>query len=137
MSATQTQVGGSHYKDMKIQPVDYIHANGLGFIEGSVIKYVSRHKSKGGKQDLEKAKHFLELLIEREYPNEITVEKLDVETPVYRMLKDGDTFKDGDEYFNNSQGRWLKTLSYYWQNKVKFYSGTYCPHRRPIKKDSK
>jgi len=74
MSASQSQVGGSHYKDMKIQPVDYIHANGLGFIEGCVIKYISRHKSKGsGKQDLEKAKHFLELLIEMEYPETETI----------------------------------------------------------------
>ena len=71
MIANQTQVGGSHYKDMKIQPVDYIHANGIGFIEGCVIKYVSRHKSKNGKQDLEKAIHFLQLLIEMEYESVI------------------------------------------------------------------
>ena len=67
MKAVQTQVGGDHYAKLKIQPVEYIHANGLGFIEGSVIKYVTRHKSKNGKQDIEKAIHFLELLIEMEY----------------------------------------------------------------------
>lgn len=64
------QVGGSHYKDCKIQPVEYIHANGLGFCEGSIIKYVTRHKSKNGKQDLLKARHFIDLLISLEYPEE-------------------------------------------------------------------
>ncbi len=62
------QVGGEHYRDMAIQPVTFIHANELGFIEGSVIKYVCRHRKKSGRQDLEKAIHFLELLIELEYP---------------------------------------------------------------------
>jgi hypothetical protein len=66
-SALQTQVGGSHYKEMKIQPVEFITANNLGFIQGSVIKYISRYKSKNGRQDLEKAKHFIELLIQLEY----------------------------------------------------------------------
>jgi hypothetical protein len=66
MSALEKQVGGSHYRDMVIQPIEYILANGLGFIEGSVIKYVSRHKSKGGVEDLRKARHFLDLLIEHE-----------------------------------------------------------------------
>jgi len=105
VSATQTQVGGSHYKDMKIQPVEYIHANGLGFIEGSVIKYVSRHKTKGGKQDLEKAIHFLQMLIEREYPNEITVENLDVEMPGYRMLEEGEIINMGDELYDGVSWR--------------------------------
>lgn len=63
-----TQVGGGHYKDLKIQPVEFIHANGLGFMEGAVIKYVARHKAKNGRQDLEKAIHFLQLLLELEYP---------------------------------------------------------------------
>ena len=66
MSALNEQVGGGHYKDMAIQPVEYIHRNGLGFIEGCVIKYVSRWKQKNGLEDLKKAKHFLELLIELE-----------------------------------------------------------------------
>jgi hypothetical protein len=61
-----TQVGGSHYTDLAIQPIEYIWANGIGFSEGSVIKYVSRWKSKGGVKDLEKAHHHLALLIERE-----------------------------------------------------------------------
>ena len=66
MSALDTQVAGDHYKTLAIQPVEYIHANGLPFIEGSVVKYVSRWRSKGGIKDLEKARHFIDLLIELE-----------------------------------------------------------------------
>lgn len=58
-----TQVGGNHYKDLKIQPVEYIHANNIGYMEGNVIKYVSRWRAKNGIKDLEKAKHYIELLI--------------------------------------------------------------------------
>ena len=66
MSAFEEQVGGGHYKDMAIQPVEYIHRNKLGFVEGCVIKYVSRWRQKGGVEDLKKARHFLDLLIELE-----------------------------------------------------------------------
>jgi len=66
MSALDTQQGGDHYKKLKIQPIEYIHANSLPFAEGSVVKYVTRWRDKGGIKDLEKAKHFLELLIELE-----------------------------------------------------------------------
>lgn len=67
MSALDTQVSGDHYKNMAIQPVEYIHANNIPFIEGSIIKYVTRHRSKNGRDDLEKARHFIDILIEREY----------------------------------------------------------------------
>jgi hypothetical protein len=66
MSALDVQVAGNHYKDLAIQPVEYIHANGIGYFEGNVIKYVSRWKVKNGIKDLEKAKHYIELLIELE-----------------------------------------------------------------------
>ncbi len=66
MSALEKQEGGDHYKKLKIQPVEFIHANGIGFFEGNVIKYVTRWRDKGGVRDLEKAKHFIELLIELE-----------------------------------------------------------------------
>lgn len=69
MSAFDKQISGSHYKNKGIQPIAYIHANQLGFCEGNVIKYVTRHKEKNGKADLEKAIHYLELLIELEYGN--------------------------------------------------------------------
>lgn len=69
MSALDTQVGGEHYKSRAIQPVEFIHSNGLGFCEGNVVKYVTRWKAKGGIADLEKAKHYLEMLIELENRN--------------------------------------------------------------------
>lgn len=65
-SALNKQVSGDHYRGRKIQPVEYIHANGLDFFEGSVVKYVTRWRQKNGIPDLEKAKHFIELLIELE-----------------------------------------------------------------------
>jgi len=66
MSTLDEQVGGNHYKKLKIQPIEYIHANDIGFMEGNVIKYVSRWREKNGIKDLEKAKHYIELLIELE-----------------------------------------------------------------------
>ena len=63
-SALDKQVGGSHYRDKGIQPIIYIHANNLGFCEGNVVKYVTRWREKNGLADLEKAKHYIELLIE-------------------------------------------------------------------------
>jgi hypothetical protein len=63
-SALNRQVGGAHYRDKGIQPIIYIHANNLGFCEGNVVKYVTRWREKNGIADLEKAKHYLELLIE-------------------------------------------------------------------------
>jgi hypothetical protein len=65
-SALDVQVAGDHYKTLAIQPVEYIHANKIGYFEGNVIKYVSRWRSKNGIKDLEKAKHYIELLIELE-----------------------------------------------------------------------
>lgn len=61
------QVGGNHYKDLKIQPTEFIHANNIPFIEGNIIKYVIRHRSKNGIEDLKKAKHYIDLLINFEY----------------------------------------------------------------------
>ena len=66
-TALDTQVGGSHYKSERgIQPVEFIHSNGLTFIEGNVIKYVWRWKDKGGVEDLKKARHYIDMLIELE-----------------------------------------------------------------------
>jgi hypothetical protein len=65
-SALDRQVGGSHYKGCKIQPITFIHANNLGFMEGSVVKYITRWRAKGGVEDLKKCIHYLELLIEHE-----------------------------------------------------------------------
>ena len=63
MNPQNKQVGGNHYLTMAIQPVEYITRNKLGFLEGNVVKYVSRWKNKGGRQDLQKAIQCLELLI--------------------------------------------------------------------------
>ena len=60
------QVGGDHYQT-KIQPVEYIHANGLPFIEGNVVKYISRHKAKGGADDIEKAISYCKMLLKLDY----------------------------------------------------------------------
>lgn len=65
-SAFDTQVGGSHYKDLPVQPTEYIIKNGLPFCEGNVVKYVTRWTLKGGLEDLKKARHYLDLLIEVE-----------------------------------------------------------------------
>jgi hypothetical protein len=66
MSALDKQEGGDHYKTA-IQPIEFIHANKLGFIEGNVVKYVTRHRNKNGAEDIRKAIHYLELLLDLEY----------------------------------------------------------------------
>jgi len=58
------QVSGSHYKNFKIQPIEFIHKNNLDYIQGNIIKYVCRYKDKNGVEDLEKAKHYIEMLID-------------------------------------------------------------------------
>lgn len=69
MTALDVQIGGSHYREGGIQPVQYIEANGLGFLEGCAIKRLTRHNRDGGKgrQDIEKAIHELQLLLEFRY----------------------------------------------------------------------
>ena len=63
-SANDVQISGTHYKDKAIQPWDYVVANNLGYLEGNIVKYVSRWKDKGGMDDLKKARHYLDKLIE-------------------------------------------------------------------------
>ena len=66
MSALKEQIGGGHYKSMAIQPAQYVHANKIPYLEGSIIYYVTRWREKNGIEDLKKALHTLELLIELE-----------------------------------------------------------------------
>ena len=66
-NSLEEQVGGKHYKDMKIQPAEFINENKLLFAEGNAIKYICRHSKKGGIQDIEKAIHYLEMVKERDY----------------------------------------------------------------------
>tara|TARA_R100001443_G_scaffold378_9_gene1440 strand:+ start:1582 stop:1962 length:381 start_codon:yes stop_codon:yes gene_type:complete len=71
LKATLKQVGGNHYKDCKIQPIEYIVGNDLTFCEGNAIKYITRHRRKGeGAKDIEKAIHYLEMILETEYNDE-------------------------------------------------------------------
>lgn len=67
MSALDKQVSGDHYKDKGIQPIVYIHANNLGFCAGNVVKYITRYKEKNGAEDIRKAIHYCQLLLELEY----------------------------------------------------------------------
>ena len=61
------QVGGNHYRDFVIQPAEFINENKLLFAEGNAIKYICRHSVKGGQQDIEKAIHYLKMILERDY----------------------------------------------------------------------
>lgn len=63
-TANEIQIGGDHYKEKTIQPWDFIAANQLGYFEGNIVKYVSRWRDKGGINDLKKARHYLDKLIE-------------------------------------------------------------------------
>lgn len=67
-SALDKQEGGSHYKMFNIQPIEFIHANNIPFIEANVIKYITRHRNKNGAQDIRKVIHYCELLLQMEYP---------------------------------------------------------------------
>lgn len=67
LPASERQVGGTHYRDMKIQPSEFIYTNGLNWLQGNAIKYICRHAAKDGLDDLLKAKHYIDLLIEWEY----------------------------------------------------------------------
>lgn len=64
-----TQIGGNHYKNLKIQPIEYIMANNLNYCQGNAIKYLTRYKDKNGLEDLKKAKHYIDILIQLEYPD--------------------------------------------------------------------
>ena len=66
MSAYKKQIGGSHYKSMVLQPSEFINKNRLQFAEGSAIKYICRHSAKGKEEDIKKAIHYLEMILERD-----------------------------------------------------------------------
>jgi hypothetical protein len=70
MSALEVQIAGAHYKAMKIQPVEYIVENNIPYCEANVIKYVSRHREKNGAQDIRKAIHYLQLILQMQYDEE-------------------------------------------------------------------
>ena len=63
----ENQIGGKHYKNFRIQPAEFINENKLLFAEGNSIKYICRHSVKGKEEDIKKAIHYLEMILEREY----------------------------------------------------------------------
>ena len=63
----EKQVGGKHYKNFRIQPAQFINENKLLFAEGNAIKYICRHSFKGKEEDIKKAIHYLEMILERDY----------------------------------------------------------------------
>ena len=85
MSAYKKQIGGKHYLKYKIQPSRFVVENKLLYREGCVIKYILRHQDKGGKQDLLKAIHFIEMIMERDYRDE--KEKQETWVEGYRKWK--------------------------------------------------
>ena len=68
------QVGGNHYRNMAIQPSEFINKNNIPFAEGNAIKYLCRHKHKNQKEDLLKAKHYIDMAIDRDYPEQVKEE---------------------------------------------------------------
>lgn len=66
-----SQEGGDHYKHFPIQPAEFIHTNNIPYLEGNVIKYICRHNRKGGLEDLLKAKHYIDIIINLEYKNQL------------------------------------------------------------------
>lgn len=86
MKASETQVGGGHYKDFPIQPAEFCQKNKLPFCESAVVKYVCRHRDKNGPQDIRKAKHFLDLLLEFDYPDSTDGEEPFTDFDTYQFL---------------------------------------------------
>ena len=120
MKANEQQIGGGHYKDMAIQPIEFITKNNIPFIEGNIIKYICRWRVKGGVEDLKKARHYLDMLIENEEWSELNELKVGDRVSIidtkrtYRCGDDGIIintrevssgtifcvhFNDGDEWF--------------------------------------
>lgn len=76
MAALERQVGGDHYKRLGIQPVEFVMSNQMGFCEGNIVKYVTRWREKGGIQDLRKARHFLDFIMENQaYRDQVAVNR--------------------------------------------------------------
>ena len=72
-NSLENQIGGKHYRNMKIQPAEFINENKLLFAEGNAIKYICRHSSKGKAQDIKKAIHYLQMILERDYDADTSI----------------------------------------------------------------
>jgi len=80
------QIGGDHYQSMTIQPSEFINKNNLPFAEGNAIKYLCRHKQKGQRKDLEKAIHYCQMAIDRDYPKRFFRRSGEREKRIRRIL---------------------------------------------------
>ena len=106
-SALSVQVGGDHYKNYKIQPIDFIYLNGMSFIEGCIIKYICRYKNKGTPiEDLKKIKHYIDILIEKEK------EGLNSASKAAKLYYSW----DNDSYYHD----WLRRMESYRQDPVNY-----------------
>ena len=88
MRDNNNQIGGDHYKRCGIEPVEYIHANGLDFNEGSIVKYISRHRNKNGAEDIRKIKDYCDIILELDYGIKRTIED-DIRDLGVRLKKEG------------------------------------------------
>lgn len=88
MRENNGQVGGTHYRECGIEPVEYIHANGLDFNEGSIVKYISRHRRKNGAEDIMKIKDYCDIILELDYGIKRTVED-DIKELEVKLKKEG------------------------------------------------
>ena len=88
MRDNNNQIGGDHYKKCCIEPVEYIHANGLDFNEGSIVKYISRHRNKNGAEDIRKIKDYCDIILELDYGIKRTIED-DIRDLEVRLKKEG------------------------------------------------
>ena len=88
MRDNNNQIGGDHYKKCGIEPVEYIHANGLDFNEGSIVKYISRHRNKNGAEDIRKIKDYCDIILELDYGIKRTIED-DIRDLGVRLKKEG------------------------------------------------
>jgi hypothetical protein len=104
MSANDKQIAGSHYKDLKVQVWDFIVQNNIPYLEGNIIKYVTRWKDKGGVADLQKARHYLEKLLESSYKevsNDLSASKFNpsrIPTPDFAGVLPSEVAKVGHSY---------------------------------------
>lgn len=86
MSSSNNEVGGNHYKKLKISPVEYIRANNLDFFEGNVVKYVSRHRYKNGEEDIIKCVDYLRMILEDEYGKKLIFRVQELESSSNEQL---------------------------------------------------
>lgn len=96
MRDNNNQIGGDHYKKCGIEPVEYIHANGLDFNEGSIVKYISRHRNKNGAEDIRKIKDYCDIILELDYGIKRTIED-DIRDLKVRLKKEGLTQRQIDD----------------------------------------